>query len=49
MKKAVKVVKLSMTDMGLSTKAAKHLTEKKIKQHVHQKNYAAKLVGVQLC
>ena len=42
MEKPVKLWKMFMTDMDLTTNAAKHLTAKEINKHVHQKNYAAR-------
>ena len=49
MKEPVKVEKMFMTDMGLTMKAVKHLIVKEIKNYVHQKNYAARLVSIQTC
>ena len=49
MKTTVKVVKMYMIDMSPIMKAAKHLIKKEIKKHVHQKNYAARQVSVQIC
>ena len=40
--KTVNQMKMSTTDIRLSTKVAKHLIKKKKMDHVHQKNHVVK-------
>ena len=41
-KKLVNPMKMSTTDMRLSTKVVKHLIEKEKMDHVHRKNHVVK-------